>query len=136
MKSKKNLIIGAIVVVVLFVGILLLKGGSNGISQPGIEGQSNEQTTDWQRGAGGTTKMTDKIYIDVMTQLAKNTISNPGQSEEELQKETEKILIKYGVSVVEYGTYAQALFEDKVRFASMNEKMQQIMLELMKTGGK
>ncbi len=120
--DKKILIIAA-VVVILIAGVFLWKGGSpgqkGGIMQPVIGN-----------------KMTDAIQIEIMTELAKNAINNPDQSQDETLKETNAILSKYGITPVEYGEYIQALYADKTRSAEMDAKQQQIMLDLLKNGGK
>lgn len=131
MNSKKNLIIGAIVVVVLIAGGFLLKGGSlgggAGTGQPGIGIFSN--------------KMTDEVYIKIMTDAAKitaqsYTAGNSGQTPETTENEMENLLRKYGISEEEFGRYMQALQADKVRSAAMQEKLVKIMTEWLKTGGK
>jgi len=125
MNSKKNLIIGGIIIVVLAAGALLWKGGflgqNSGTGQPGIGIFSK--------------KMTDEIYIKMMTEIGKIAINNPGQAQDVISNETNKILNKYGVTDAEFATYAKALSEDKVRSAAMQEKLVQMMSELMKTKG-
>lgn len=123
MNSKKNLIIGGIVIVVFIGGAFLLKdkffGQSGEIGQPGVGIFSN--------------KVTDDIYLKIMTDTAKITINNPGQTQETIASEMKSILSKYGISDVEFATYAQALSTDKVRSAAMQEKLVQIMSDLFKT---
>lgn len=122
MKSKKNLVIGGIIIIVLVAGALLWKGGYLG------------------RGAGILNlgaKMTDEMYLKMTTEIAQNAIKNPVPTfQEAMLNETNKILNKYGISEVEFGMYVQALSNDEVRSAAMNEKLQQIMSELLKTGVK
>lgn len=135
MKSKKNIIIGGIVLVVLIAGAVLWKGGflgrSVGLVAPGLGIFSG--------------KMTDEIYLEMMTQTAKITVQNytakdSTLSQEEIlnqsKSEMSKVLDKYGISDAEFAIYSKALFEDKVRSSAMQEKLQQIMSDLLKTGGK
>ncbi len=130
MTSKKKLIIGAAVVVVLIAGAVLWKGGflgqGVGVVSPGL-------------GVLLSNKMTDAIYLEAMTAIAQNTIKNytansSTLTQEEVLNETKKIyseiFVKYGISEEEFGRYSQALNEDKVRSAAMQEKLQQIMSDL------
>lgn len=134
MNSKKNLIIGAVIIIILVVGVILGKGGFLGQSV----GTALETV-------GISNKMTDEIYIEAMTQGAKITAENYTakdstlSSEEmwnQVQSEMNKVIDKYGISDLEAATYFKALSEDKVRSAAMQEKLLPIMLELLKNGGK
>ena len=125
MNSKKNLVIGGIIIIVLVAGAFLWKGGFLG-----------QRVGTALNMVGISNKMTDEIYIKIMTDIAKISINSPGQAQDVISNEKDKILNKYGISDSEFITYSQALFEDRVRSAEMSAKLQQIMTELLKTGGK
>ncbi|MDO8443059.1 MAG: hypothetical protein Q7S81_02260 [bacterium] len=130
MNSKKNLIIGGIVIVVLVAGAFLWKGGSPkqgaGTEQPGIEGLVKEQISEQMGGSG---KMTDEIFIEIMRETAKVVAVQKGMTEEERAKLELKILSKYGISAETAVEYYNALNNDAIRNAALEEKSQQIIKE-------
>ena len=136
MNSKKNLIVGGIIIVVLIAGAFLWKGGFLRKSAETAQPQTAQSEIEKLKGLVNSAKMTDEIYIEMMTEIAQNTFKNPGRTQEEtlaeIGKINEKIQNKYGISNAEYVRYAQALNEDKVRFAAMQEKLIPIMTELLK----
>ena len=125
MNSKKNLVIGGIIIIVLVAGAFLWKGGFLG-----------QRVGTALNMVGISNKMTDETYLKIMADGANIIINNTGQTQETAAAATEKILNKYGISDVEFGTYVQALYADKVRSAAMSARYQQIMMDLIKAKGK
>ena len=133
---KKIIIIAC---VLMLVGAGCAKAPKQINSVTGDKNENQPQSTvEKLKGLVGSAKMTDEIYIELMTEIARDTFKNPGRSQEEtlveIGKITKKIQDKYGISDIESNTYTQALREDKVRSAALQEKLAPIILELMKSG--
>ena len=124
MKSKKSLIVGAIIIVVLIAGALLWKGGflrqGAEIAQQGVAVISN--------------KMTDDIYVEITAQITFAGMMNPKNATEEISKKMDELLNKYNISTVENGMYIQTLYNDNSRRAELDKKVSQRISELQKTG--
>ncbi|MFA4834229.1 MAG: hypothetical protein WC619_05310 [Patescibacteria group bacterium] len=124
MNSKKNLIVGGIIIVVLIVGALLWRGGflrqGAEIAQQGAAVISN--------------KMTDDIYVEITAQITFAGMMNPKNAMEAITKKNDELLNKYHISVVESGMYVQALYNDNSRRAELDKRVSQRLSELQKTG--
>lgn len=137
MISKKLLITIVIIIIVLIAGALLWRGGffGKGVEtvQPGVEGQTSEQATGAQTETGSIGKMTDEILIEITAQM---TYYGEDPESPEFNNRLEKLLNKYGVNIVSYGSYIEALTEDISHATVVAQKSQERILELQQTGGK
>lgn len=131
MNSKKNLIVGAIIIVVLIAGALLWKGGflkksgetvqsGIGIVQQGVAVISN--------------KMTDNLYVEITAQATYAGMITPKNTTEAIQQKMDELLNKNNISTVEFGMYVQALYNDQSRYVEVNKRVSQRIAELQKAG--
>jgi len=141
MNSKKSLITIIVVIVVLVAGGLLWRGGflgygtgtvydsalpTGGTTQPGVEGQTGEQATGGQTGTVG--KMTDDIYIELITQAAYQAQNNPSAYASNMKN----LYDKYGVTAENIQAYGEALSKDPARAQAVGQKYAQQLQQLMK----
>lgn len=137
-----------IIIVVLIAAVLLWKGGILGPStgkrlfspspaggttvtpQTGAGGQTGEQTTGGQAGAGSIGKITDEIYIEIIAQTAYQTQKGPAG----LVQGFETLLNEYGVTQENMDAYAAKISNDPQRAQEVMQKYMQRLTELQKAG--
>jgi len=139
MNSKKNIITIVVVVIIIIVIAFLWKGGfrgtktiptgeTNPTSQSGTVGETGDQAT---KQTGSIGKMTDEIYVEIMSQVAYNGTKDPVTW---AQNGFPKLLAKYGITEENYAAYGQELSKDMTRATAVAQKYSQRLTELQKTG--
>lgn len=139
MNSKKTLITIIIIIVIAAAGWYFWKGGfsSFGIggtsshpwtegtsSQPGIGGQTGDQTTGE---IGSVGKMTDDIYVDMMVKIVEiQAKKNPAT----YAAEVASLYKKYNITEESMAAYAKELEKDPTRAMNIAQKYSQRVAEM------
>ena len=134
--SSKNIWIAALIVVIVLVGgITLWKGGfswlGGGTSPTSTENEAlvgGQEDTGTNK--GGTGKLNDDVYIEIMTQSAYNLQENPLIWTESGYK---NFLSKYGVTEEDVVAYGEEINNNPQRAQEIAQKYIARLLELQNT---